>query len=394
MDRGLRLPMPGMQAFLALAVVSAAALWSQPADPPLIVTGTLLDEHGTPAADVEVTLRPYPSAYAIDLDLLGEADALPEPADRALTRPDGTFSLSAPTIGPYRLEIRPNPPTDKALVTVPLVYRDILPLRVPLHLEPIELPARHLLTVRALGPNGQPIAGAFVVVEAISEQPADPPYREAHEQPERLHPEFDRASMLAGAEGLARFLMPASKARVAVAAAGFAHRVATVTGLPSSETPTAEILAWSDTSFRGATPDSEGRFELMALAPGTWRLIASAGDRRSVAQSLTLEPGAAGASVELRFEPGFRLTGQVLIAGEPASGGFVTALLKKRLGPKDRLRIRTDHQGRFDVEGLPPGTYELEFGHREGTRQEQPLDLQSDHYNLLVNLQPRPAKPK
>jgi len=160
--------------------------------------------------------------------------------------------------------------------------------------------------------------------------------------------------------------------------------------LPSSEIPTAEILAWSDTSFRGATPDSEGGFELKALAPGTWRLIASAGDRRSVAQSLTLEPGAAGTSVELRFEPGFRLTGQMLIAGEPASGGLVTALLKKRLGPKDRLRIRTDHQGRFDVEGLPPGTYELEFGHREGTRQEQPLDLQSDHYNLLVNLQPRP----
>jgi len=1143
MVRGPCLGMLRVQAFLTLAVLSAASLWSQPADPPLIVTGTLLDEHGTPAADVEVTLRPYPSAYAIDLDLLGKADALPEPADRALTRPDGAFSLSAPAIGPYRLEIRPSPPTDKAPVTVPLVYRDILPLRVPLHLEPIELPDRHPLTVRALDPNGQPIAGAFVVVEAISEQPVDQPYREAHEQPERLHPEFDRAAMPTDAEGLARFLMPASKARVAVAAAGFAHRVATVagdraafrldpapsvalrvrgpdgqpagralvrtpseppipllltdehgettigitsdgqaifrvetargafaralarahptqgsapeasiievqlqppvalsgrvadastgfaipdavvwissdpgrrtvaggsggfdldaplprdglelgvaadgystakakvmggrfqspkevsiglvpaapvaglivdafdnpvgganvyveprnrgqietaiwglsgratsgpdgsfwianaiyavsyrltveapafaavqrdlpalersapadpvrvvltrgrqpwgtvvnpegtpvtgaqvrllwppedpvagqadgnrdaaepvhsndrgefefplvapgpyglaishpehldltgkiagvphgegysdlgvftltpgaeihgtvidsirrpvpgaevqtsqrgqalarqerttttdqdgrfrlsgllpvladlravadgyitsvvesvrpttgepivielgegaslagrvlgtdgtgaadievrltlsmdeqfrtgasllwrdffkrgrtdadgrfrfndltparwtaeanneesgatengieltagepreielrlqpldqltvhvtnhlgepvtnarvvvsprgrgeqqarghtdsggqvhlwispgpatakaehpnllsrsrgielepgdnelhiqldpgweisgtvrsasgfpiqgtvveagkplprssgtdaltlslhglqrrlkppsrsvsdadgsfrltrldrgrylliarlpgyteresaeeieingqsvagveivlvpeasilgtvTGLPSSEIPTAEILAWSDTSFRGATPDSEGGFELKALAPGTWRLIASAGDRRSVAQSLTLEPGAAGTSVELRFEPGFRLTGQMLIAGEPASGGLVTALLKKRLGPKDRLRIRTDHQGRFDVEGLPPGTYELEFGHREGTRQEQPLDLQSDHYNLLVNLQPRP----
>ena len=73
---------------------------------------------------------------------------------------------------------------------------------------------------------------------------------------------------------------------------------------------------------------------------------------------------------------------------------FAAPLPKKRLGPKDRLRIRTDHQGRFDVEGLPPGTYELEFGHREGTRQEQTLDLQSDHYNLLVNLQPRPAQPK
>ena len=110
MERGLRLPMPGMQAFLALALISAAALWAQPADPPLIVTGTLLAERKTPAADVEVTLRPYPSAYAIDLDLLGGADALPKPADRALTRPDRAFSLSAPAIGPYRPEIRPSPP--------------------------------------------------------------------------------------------------------------------------------------------------------------------------------------------------------------------------------------------------------------------------------------------
>ena len=148
----------------------------------------------------------------------------------ALTRPDGTFSLSAPAIGPYRLEIRPSPPTDKAPVTVPLVYRDILPLRVPLHLEPIELPDRRPLTVRALDPSGQPIAGAFVVVEAIPEQPADQPYREAHEQPERLHPEFDRVSTRTDAGGLAQFLMPARNARVAVSAAGLGHSTGSVSG--------------------------------------------------------------------------------------------------------------------------------------------------------------------
>lgn len=167
----------------------------------------------------------------------------------------------------------------------------------------------------------------------------------------------------------------------------------TVIGLQSSEMATVEVVAWNDTSFRAATPDIEGRFHLEALAPGTWQLMAAAGHRRSAAESLTLEPGASGASVELRFEPGFRLTGHVLIVGEPASGGFVTALLKRRLGPKNRLRTRTDHRGRFDMEGLLPGTYELEFGHREATRQEQSLNLQSDHYNLLVNLQPRPDQP-
>ena len=231
MEHGLRLRMPRMRAFLVLAAVTAITLWAQPAtDPPVVVTGTLVDERGAPVADVEVTLRPYPSAYALDIDLLGEPDALPEQADRQLSGPDGTFSLSATAIGPYRLEIRPNSPATEGPVTVPILYRDLVPLIVPLHLEPIELPGHHPLTVRALDTDGQPIEDALVLVDPQTKQPEVPTYVEPHEQPGRLHPEFDRASTRTDAEGLARFLMPASNARVAVAAAGFAHRTGTATG--------------------------------------------------------------------------------------------------------------------------------------------------------------------
>lgn len=162
-----------------------------------------------------------------------------------------------------------------------------------------------------------------------------------------------------------------------------------VTGLRPSEMASAEVLAWGGALLRSATPDSEGRFKLEALAPGTWRLVASAGERRSSEQSVTLEPGSVDASAELRFEPGFRLTGQLLVAGEPASGGVVGAALP---GQNPR-RTRTDHQGRFDIQGLPGGSYKLTFWHGRGIAAEQPLDLQSDFYNLFIDLQPGPVRP-
>ncbi len=214
-----------------MAALTAGPLLTQPVpDRPLIVTGTLVDERGVPVAGLDAVLRPYPSNYALDLDLLGRPDALPEAADGVRTGPDGTFSLSAPAIGPYRLEVRPGPLATERALRIPLVHRDILPLRVPLHLEPIELPDHHPLTIKALDPDGRAIEGAFVFVYPTAQQPEGPPYRQTHEQPERLLVELDGASTRTDADGLARFLMPTKEGRVTVSASGFALRTATATG--------------------------------------------------------------------------------------------------------------------------------------------------------------------
>ena len=89
--------MPRLFLALGLAGLAAPGLLAQPAaDQPPTITGTLVDERGAPAADVEAVLRPYPSTYEADLYLLGQRDALPEAADRTRSRPDGSYSLSAP----------------------------------------------------------------------------------------------------------------------------------------------------------------------------------------------------------------------------------------------------------------------------------------------------------
>ena len=161
----------------------------------------------------------------------------------------------------------------------------------------------------------------------------------------------------------------------------------TVTGLDTAEMAAVEVQASQGVLFQTVTPDFDGNFTLEALAPGTWRIVAATRQRRSAEQDVTLEPGSANTTVELRFELGFSLTGQVLVAGEPAIGGLVSVLLPDE---KSRRTTRTDHLGRFEIKGLQAGAYVLTARHERGITEEQSVDLQSDYYNLFLNLQPRP----
>lgn len=333
MERGLQLCRPHMRAFLVLAAATATTLWAQPAtDPPLVVTGTLVDEHGAPAAGVEVTLRPYPSAYELDIDLLGEPDALPEQADRQFSGPDGTFYLSATAIGPYRLEIRPRRPAAEPAVAVPIVYRDILPLRVPLHLEPIELPNRYPLTVKALDTDGQPIEDALVLVDPQTKQPEVPTYVEPHEQPGRLHPQFGRASMRTNAEGVARFLMPSREAHVAASAPGFALR----TGAPTDGRAALRLDRAPGVPLRVLTPDGRAAY----------RAAIRTGAERPVPLALTDEHGEATI--------GIAADGRATFEVETAGGSFARAPVRNRPS-QDGASAVPDVEVRLEPPAAIPG---------------------------------------
>lgn len=249
--------LPLLLGLIGLAGLAAYGLGAQPSvDVPLGVTGTLVDERGVATAGVEVVLRPYPSDYEIDLDLLG-CDALPPAVDRGQSDLDGSFSLRAPVPGPYRLEIRTTPPTESAEAVVALVYGDLVPLETPRVLEPNELPDRRLVAARVLDADGRPIEGALVVAIPTRSRSARQERSASGERPERLYPRFERAAASTDARSVARFLMPTAEANVAVSARGFGVE----TGATESGRATFVLTPDPGIRFRVRGPDG-------APAPG------------------------------------------------------------------------------------------------------------------------------
>ena len=234
--------MPRPWLLLGLAALAAGPLTSQPVtEEPSAVTGTLVNERGDPAVDVEIVLRPYPSDYGIGLDLLGVPDALPEEVDRTLSGADGSYSVSASLPGPYRLELQYSAATDQPVSAQPLVVGNLVPLQGARLAETIEMPNRHLVAVRVLNIDGAPVEGALVIahptllmssrhLNAIARMVRDSRagnYSRPQEQ--RVFPTYHPAASRTDSQGIARFLMPAEEASVLVAAPGFEQAEAKTT---------------------------------------------------------------------------------------------------------------------------------------------------------------------
>ena len=219
---------------MALAALAAGELWAQPTvDHSPTITGTVVDERGAGAPDVEVVLRPYPSDYEVGLQLWGQPDALPEAVDRTRSGPDGAFSLSASRAGPYRLEFWPKTPADQAAPTQPVVFGSLMPLQGAQVAETIEVPNLHPVAVRVLDVDGQPLEGALVIatptawVSPRSLSSLTRMVRDAQAgnysrpQAEHVMPTYHPSASRTDADGIARFLMPTEDADVLVLAPSF-----------------------------------------------------------------------------------------------------------------------------------------------------------------------------
>lgn len=340
--------MPRLLLLLGLAGFAASGLGAQPSvDVPLTVTGTLVDERGAPVPGAEVVLRPYPSDYEIDLDLLGY-DTLPPAVDRGQSGLEGSFSLRAPVPGPYRLEFRIAPPTESAEAVVPLVYRNLTPLDAPRVLQVYEVPNRRLVAARVLDADDQPIEGALVVASPTRSRSARQGRSASGEEPERLYARFERASARTDAQGVASFLMPTAEANVVVSAKGFGVETgATESGRATfvltpdpgirfrvrgpDGAPASGVLLRTRSKARAplAVTDEQGEVTVGQLA-GTetaFELLRwdSAFTRVSQADAAPANSAAAERIVDLRLEAPLRIPGRIVdrVSDSPVANAAV-----------------------------------------------------------------------
>ena len=134
---------------------------SSPGQAQVTARGRVALPGGRPAAGIEVELLPQTTRYTFGRQVL-EGLHYPEPAARALTAGDGSFVLEAPTTGMWMLYLA-------AEGYRPMLYY-FLPLLEDTQVPPLELTAESTVSVRVLGSDAGPQAGARV----LAELPASP----------------------------------------------------------------------------------------------------------------------------------------------------------------------------------------------------------------------------
>ncbi len=324
-----------------------------PPSPALVVTGTLVDEEGAPVAGLEVSLRPYPSRYERLLNELGDTAALPVAVDSTRSGPGGTFALTAPAVGPYRLEVSATaegPAEEAPHVTPSPLFHTLAPLVAPIVLPPIEVPRWKALTVAARDSKGQPVEGAIVVADPGRSKPVDLGRRQEPSQrrQERVRPQFGRAVGRTNAAGLTSFSLPSAPADVVLSAPGFRLREGRVGSsggffeLVPSAAVTVRVLDPEGRPFPGAALVAAGRHQDIPLALTNDRGEATVGlaGRQSLvykaivadnslgwAAPLGPEAGASGAprTVEIELEPPEEIAGRITdaVTGRPVAGAAV-----------------------------------------------------------------------
>lgn len=130
-----------------------------------------------------------------------------------------------------------------------------------------------------------------------------------------------------------------------------------VLGLSAAELAAGHVTAAGpDGAVRHASLSADGGYRLEGLSAGAWILTARGGeDGRQASRRLELATGEDVDGVDLEIETGYRLTGRVLAAGEPASGAVVS--VTGAAGAAGGARTGPD--GGFVVPSLLPGTYRL-----------------------------------
>ncbi len=236
-----------------------------------------------------------------------------------------------------------------------------------------ELPAGQAVSGRVVDEQGQPVAGARLRLRATSRLEART-YRARSNNHGgfRLSPVADGFYTLsASADGYPEASRPARVvvageplADLEVTLARGADLVGRVVGLEQEELWRVEVEARHESGeSRAAALDLTGSYALKGLALGSWQIRARlrGGERQAQARVELRQPDSE-VRRDLVFGERLRLSGQVLLAGQPFAGARVTLRAEERSVER---AVTSDHAGRFRFQDLETDTYHVGLSHPE-----------------------------
>ncbi len=150
-----------------------------------------------------------------------------------------------------------------------------------------------------------------------------------------------------------------------------------VLGLGFDELADTNVWATGPGGTIAGSMDFEGQYRIEALSAGAWTVMASvAGDQRYASARIELVTGEEG-YVDIEFKAGFVVSGRVMHRAQPVTGAPI------RLFSDDDVfsggTAVTDYQGRFAVDHVEPGVYQLRVLHTgEGLNYSEGIDVFGD----------------
>jgi len=321
------------------------------------VRGRVVVADDVPVAGVTVTATPWEPPFERAWREVTGAPA-PSVVASATTAADGSFTLTIASVAPP--------------VELSLEGAGVVPARLPgpyagdVELGEFRTTRAVALAGRVVGPTGETVPGAEVVLEA----PPGPVRAELRPAP---------LTARTDADGAFRFVEAAATGnRLTVRAPGFAAaRLEGVRGGPlpahvglgpgatlsgvvvgaDGRTPAAALVRFEATAPTRAVPtDAEGGFQLVDVPAGAGRLVADAGPRGQ-AERANVDAAAAPPGIRLVLVPAGRIEGRVVDAAtmRPVTGVRVVA----RAGGEAAVAI-SGADGRYRLKGLKPGLYRLD----------------------------------
>lgn len=139
------------------------------------------------------------------------------------------------------------------------------------------------------------------------------------------------------------------------------------------------VHAVQGNTLREAQSAKAGEYRIGNLPPGDWIVSAVDIHGETVEQAVALSPGD-DAVVELHFEPGLLLTGQITVAGRSVVGG--TLALNRAGGTQPRWS-HMDRRGHFEVPGLQPGIYFAMIAVPTGAAYRRRIELRENRHLRL-----------